>query len=200
MNDLKNSIEKRRSNYLLTNKIPISDEQLKSLIDFAVLHVPSAFNSQSARVLLLLNDEHKALWKITEEILSEIVADKDAFEKTKAKINNSFASGYGTILFYEDQAVVESFQKKFPFYSENFPIWSNQASGMHQYALWLLLENEGIAASLQHYNPLIDKKVAEKWGIDPNWKLIAQMPFGIAKEEAGEKTFEAIDSRSILFK
>ena len=33
-------------------------------------------------------------------------------------------------------------------------------------------------ASLQHYNPLIDEAVAKQWHINPNWKLIAEMPFG----------------------
>ncbi len=199
MNTLKNILKERRSHYKIENKSPLSDDQIKELIDYAVLHVPSAFNSQSSRIVLLLNEHHKKLWKIVENVLSDIVPS-DSFESTKQKIENSFASGYGTILFYEDQSVIRKLQDQFPAYSDNFPIWSDQTSAMHQYAIWLLLKEQGLGASLQHYNPLIDQKVAEEWDIDPNWKLIAQMPFGIPTEDAGEKEFQPIEPRSIVYK
>ena len=72
---------------------------------------------------------------------------------------DSFKAGYGTVLFLEDEAVVKSLQEQFAAYAENFPIWSNQASGMHQLVVWAALEAEGLGASLQHYNPLIDDEV-----------------------------------------
>lgn len=199
MDNIKDLLKKRRSYYSIENKSPISDEKIKELVDFAVTHVPSAFNSQSARTVLLLNEHHKKLWNIVEQVLSDIVPS-DAFEATKAKIKKSFASGYGTVLFYEDQSVVRSLQDSFPTYSDNFLIWSDHTTAMHQYAIWLLLENEGFGASLQHYNPIIDQKVAEEWDIDPNWKLIAQMPFGTPIEKPGNKEFQPLESRSIVFK
>lgn len=197
--DIKKVMEERRSYYALEGKSPVSDEKIKEIVDYAVKHVPSAFNSQSTRTVLLLNEHHKKLWNIVEQVLAEIVPE-EAFEATRSKIRNSFASGYGTILFYEDQSVVRSLQEAFPPYSSNFPVWSNQTSAMHQYAIWLLLKNEGLGASLQHYNPLIDQSVAKEWNIDPNWKLIAQMPFGTAVSEPGEKEFQPLESRSIMFK
>ena len=39
----------------------------------AVLHTPSAFNSQSARIVVLFGEDHKKLWDITEETLKVIV-------------------------------------------------------------------------------------------------------------------------------
>ena len=42
----------------------------------------------------------------------------------------------------------------------------------------LCWKDAGFGASLQHYNPLIDEAVAKQWHINPNWKLIAEMPFG----------------------
>ena len=44
-----------------------------------------------------------------------------AFAKTEEKIDNSFACGYGTVLFFEDQTVVKGLQEAFPSYQENFP-------------------------------------------------------------------------------
>ena len=52
--DFKEALRHRRTYYHITNSSPISDEQIKEIIDFAVMNVPSAFNSQSTRIVLLL--------------------------------------------------------------------------------------------------------------------------------------------------
>lgn len=193
------AIEKRRSIYALGNTSPVSDEKIREVIEHTVKYVPSSFNSQSSRVVLLLGENHRKLWNITKEILRKIVP-AEAFFATEQKIDNSFAAGYGTVLFYEDQEVVEGLQKQFAAYSENFPIWSQQTSGMHQLAIWTALEELGLGASLQHYNPLIDEEVAKEWKINPKWKLIAQMPFGTPKAEAAPKEFAPLDKRVLVFK
>ena len=59
---------------------------------------------------------------------------------------------------------------------------------------------EGLGASLQHYNPLIDEEVKKQWSIPPNWKLIAEMPFGNPTVAAGEKEFQPIEMRVKVFK
>ncbi|MDH6303750.1 putative oxidoreductase (fatty acid repression mutant protein) [Parabacteroides sp. PF5-5] len=192
------AIENRRSYYSINDKSPISDKEIKELIDFAVLHVPSAFNSQTARVVLLLNDHHKKLWNIVKEALRSHVP-AEAFHETEAKIDNTFGAGHGTVLFFEDESVVEGLQKAFPSYSQNFPVWSQHTSAMHQFAIWTLLEANGFGASLQHYNPLIDAEVAKAWNINSKWKLVAQMPFGTPVNEPGPKEFQPLENRSIVF-
>ncbi|MFV0538636.1 MAG: nitroreductase family protein [Dysgonomonas sp.] len=199
MKELKKAIENRRTYYSLSDKSPISDDQIKEIIDFAVLHVPSSFNSQSARVVLLLGDHHKKLWNIVKDVLKKLVP-ADAFPATEAKIDGAFAAGYGTVLYFEDQSVVEGLQNAFPAYSENFPIWSQHTSAMHQFAIWTMLEEAGLGASLQHYNPIIDEAVAKEWNINPKWKLIAQMPFGTPAGEPGSKEFQPLESRVSVFK
>ena len=62
-------------------------------------------------------------------------------------------------MYFEDQVVVEGLQEQFALYKDNFPIWSLQSSGMLQFTIWTSLEAEGLGASLQHYNPLIDEQV-----------------------------------------
>ena len=42
-----------------------------------------------------------------------------------------------------------------------------------------MLEDAGMGASLQHYNPLIDDEVRKAWNLPGDWKLVAQMPFGV---------------------
>lgn len=193
------AVKDRRSYYSITNTSLISDTDIERIIENALLHVPSAFNSQTTRVVLLLAENHKKLWEITKNELRKIVP-ADSFKNTETKINSCFESGYGTILFFEDQEVVEALQKQFPTYSDNFPIWSQQTSGMHQFVIWTMLEEAGFGANLQHYNPLIDLQVAESWKINSKWKLIAQMPFGTPSEKPGEKEFTAIQDRFLVFK
>ena len=96
--NFKEALRHRRTYYHITNSSPISDEQIKEIIDFAVMNVPSAFNSQSTRIVLLLGKNHKRLWEITKETLKRLVS-AEVFKGTEAKIDGSLAAGYGTILF-----------------------------------------------------------------------------------------------------
>ena len=52
---------------------PISDDRIKEIIDHAVKHSPSTFNSQSARVVLLLGSHQDKLWDLTKEALRKII-------------------------------------------------------------------------------------------------------------------------------
>lgn len=197
MKDLKQMVENRRSYYAIDKKSPISDEKIREIVEHSVKYVPSPFNSQSSRVVLLLGENHDKLWDITRETLKKIVPD-EGFGPTDEKMNG-FQNGYGTILFFEDDEVVEGLQEQFPLYKDVFPVWSIQASAMLQYTIWISLEGEGLGASLQHYNPLIDDEVKEKWNLPSKWKLIAQMPFGTPLAEPGEKEFAPLDSRLKVF-
>lgn len=186
-NSLLNSIKKRRTQYALGKSLPLSNEDVAELIREAVKHTPSSFNSQSSRAVILFGAESDKLWSMVKETLRKIVP-ADAFSQTEAKID-SFAAGAGTVLFYEDQNVVKGLQENFPLYADNFPVWSEQSSGMAQHSVWTALANANIGASLQHYNPLIDQEVARTWDIPASWKLRAQMPFGSNEQPFGEKAF-----------
>ena len=87
---------------------------------------------------------------ITKEILRKMARSAEDFTRTEAKIDTSFAAGYGTVLFFEDTAVVKKLQASFPTYKESFPVWSQQTSAMHQLVIWTMLEDAGFGASLQH--------------------------------------------------
>jgi Predicted oxidoreductase related to nitroreductase len=194
----KEALESRRTYYAISNESPVSDKEIKEVIDFAVKHVPSSFNSQSTRVVLLLGEHHKKLWNTTKDILRKIVP-AEAFKGTEAKIDAAFLAGYGTILYFEDQDVIKGLQETFPTYADNFPIWSQQTSGMHQLAIWTMLEELGFGVNLQHYNPLIDESVAKEWNIPASWKLMAEMPFGTPLGGPGEKEFKPLEDRIKVF-
>jgi predicted oxidoreductase (fatty acid repression mutant protein) len=196
--DFFKAVSDRRTFYGISKESPISDDNIKEVIEYAVKHTPSPFNSQSARVVLLLAKQHDRLWDITKEALRSIVPS-EKFAATEDKIN-SFKSGYGTVLFFEDSSVIEFLQNKFPPYKDNFLSWSLQSSGMHQYVIWTALEIEGFGASLQHYNELIEDAVKKEWGVSEKWKLIAQMPFGKPILEPDKKQFQPLDERVKLYK
>ena len=186
--------ETRRSIYMLNDQLPVSKDEVVKLVEHAVLHTPSSFNSQSSRLVVLFGEEHQKLWQITEDLLRAMVNDDEKFKSTADKMA-MFKAGAGTILYFEDQSVVKGLQEQFPLYAHNFPVWAEHTSAMHQYAIWNALAALNIGANLQHYNGVIDEKVAETWNIDSNWKLIAQMVFGGIAAPAGEKTFEPIEKR-----
>lgn len=193
------AVKARRSCYALSKDPVASDARIEELVGEAVKHVPSAFNSQSARVVILLGEQHDRLWDLTKAELRKLVSAAN-FQATEDKINGAFRSGYGTILYFEDTEVVKGLQQQFPSYSDNFPIWSNQSSGMLQFAIWTALELEGFGATLQHYNPVIDDAVKTAWNIPISWKLMAQMPFGKPIAQPGPKTFQPLTERVKVFK
>lgn len=194
----KEALKARRTFYQIDNKSTLSDKEIRDLIRFAVEYVPSAFNSQTTRVVLLTGNAHEKLWTIVKDTLRKLVP-ADAFVKTEQKIDGSFSCGYGTVLYFEDMSIVRSLQQSFPAYKDNFPVWSEQTDAMHQLVIWTLLEDAGMGASLQHYNPLIDDEVRKTWNLPDDWKLIAQMPFGMPLAQPGPKEVMSLDKRVFEF-
>jgi uncharacterized protein len=192
-NTFMEAVKVRRTFYGLSKDKVVSNERIQEIVNDAVKYTPSAFNSQSARVVVLFGEQSDKLWNITKETLKEIVPAEN-FASTEEKVN-SFRNGYGTVLFFEDQSVVENLQKQFAFYADNFPIWSNQSSGMLQFVVWTALAQEGLGASLQHYNPLINDEVSQTWYLPRNWKLLAQMPFGKPTVTPDKKEYQPLEDR-----
>ena len=185
------AIKERRSIRNLKKPENLTKEKLDEILKTA-LYTPSAFGMQSARMIVLTGEDNKKLWNITkEEVKKSLPAGQD-FKPTEDKLNG-FSNGYGTILFFEEENTVKGMQDNFLLYADNFPVWAEQANGMLQYAVWLLLYTEGLGASLQHYNPLIDNAVKAAWNVSGTWKLRAQMPFGTPDETAGERSFLPYD-------
>ena len=182
MKEAKNLYQNRRSVYALGKNLPISEQEALEIIDNAVKHSPSAFNSQTAHAVVLLGENHQKLWDITFGELEKFLPNEEAKAATKGKIDR-FAAAYGTILFFDDHDVVKGLQEQFPSYADNFPIWSEQSTGIASFAVWNALAEAGVGANIQHYNPVIDEKVAAEWDIPANLVLRAQMPFGEKLQE-----------------
>lgn len=196
--DFIQAIEGRRSIYTICSNPVIEDEKLEEVIKKIVKTMPTAMNSQSSRVALLLGEQHNKFWEITMEQLRKRVP-AERFGPTEDKING-FAAGRGTVLYFDEMEIIHELQEKYPLYKDNFPLWGQQANGMLQFAIWTGLKLEGYGASLQHYGEVVNEQVMEEWGIKPSWKLIAQMPFGEPTGQPKEKTFEPIEKRVKIFK
>ncbi|MBR7682216.1 nitroreductase family protein [Acinetobacter nosocomialis] len=190
-------IKNRRSIYAIGNNLSQSNDEIEKLIQEAIRHSPSAFNSQSSRAVILFGQSHHKFWDTVLEVLKSIVP-AEAVSGTEQKIQ-SFAAGAGTVLFYEDQNVVKGLQEQFAAYADNFPIWSEHSTAIAQFAVWNILTEQGIGPSLQHYNPIIDEKINVLFNIPSEWKLRAQLVFGSIEAKAGEKTFIDDESRFKTF-
>ena len=110
--DLSSLYAERRSVYNLGNRQILPETEISGIIADALKFCPSAFNSQSARVVVLYGDYYRKLWDIVLTELSKVVPE-DKMPATIEKIK-TFSAGLGTVLFFEDASTVESLQKKFP--------------------------------------------------------------------------------------
>lgn len=195
--DLLTAYQNRRTQYVLGNTLPISREDVESLIKDVIKESPSAFNSQSSRAVILFGDNSVAFWnELVLEALRPLVPAEN-FGSTEEKLA-SFAKGAGTILFFEDQKVIQGLQEQFALYADKFPEFSANSAGMAQFAVWTALANKNIGASLQHYNPVIDEAVREKYQIPASWQLSAQMPFGSNEQEIAPKEYISDAERFIV--
>lgn len=188
----------RRSQYALGKKVALSDESLTNLVKEAVLHTPTAFNMQSGKAIILFHEHHELFWDKTKESLRTMIP-ADRFQATEDKME-AFKEAYGTVLFFDDTTITNEFAEQFTLYKDNFTPWALQSNGMLQFALWNIFTENGLGASLQHYNPLIDEIVYETWNVAKSWKLIAQMPFGTITGKVGIKSFDNIEQRVITYK
>lgn len=182
---------KRRSVYGLEKTCPLTDAETEKLLSDVLATLPSAFNSQPVRAVILFGPAHDRLWAIVLEALRAKVPAA-SFAPVAEKIA-MFAKAHGTVLWFCDDSVTASLQKQFPSYAAHFPVWAEQAEGIAQFAVWCALRERGAGANLQHYNPLIDAKVREAFGIVAGWRLVAQMPFGaIGREDPPKPRVPAV--------
>lgn len=89
------AVQARRTYYPLKKASPIDDKAIQAIVSHAVLHAPSSFNSQSTRVVVLLNAEHDKLWDIAKDALKAVVP-ADQYPATEQKLS-MFQGAYGTV-------------------------------------------------------------------------------------------------------
>ncbi|KXH49709.1 nitroreductase [Colletotrichum nymphaeae SA-01] len=170
------TVAARRSWYALGKDLALDQGKIKTMVGHAMQSVPSSFNSQSNRAVVLFGTEHDKLWDIVTNVLKARVTP-DQWISTSQK-TAGFKAAAGTVMFFVDDEVVQTFASKFPTYSDQFPVWAAQSDAMLQHTIWTALSAEELGANLQHYNPLIDELAAAAWSLPPSWRLTAQLVFG----------------------
>ncbi|MEX3013388.1 nitroreductase family protein [Acinetobacter baumannii] len=190
-------IKNRRSIYAIGNNLSQSNDEIEKLIQEAIRHSPSAFNSQSSRAVILFGQSHHKFWNTVLEVLKTIIP-AEAVSGTEQKFK-ALQQVQVQFCFMKTRALLKSLQEQFELYADNFPIWSEHSTAIAQFAVWNVLAEQNIGASLQHYNPIIDEKINTSFNIPAEWKLRAQLVFGSIEGAAGEKAFIDDESRFKTF-
>jgi predicted oxidoreductase (fatty acid repression mutant protein) len=193
----------RRSIYALAPESPVSDKRILEVVQHAITHCPSPFNSQSARAVILLKGEHEKLWDLATEAASKSFPPP-IYEALKPRLAG-FRSGYGTVMWFEDQGRFTAIEEelgpaRWAGVKDKMPQWSEHSTGMHQYAVWMALDAEGFGCNLQHYNPFLNKSIQEQWKIPSDWDLKAQLVFGKPVGPPREKSVLPVEERVLVHK
>ena len=178
--EYQDAIAARHSAYMLDDRIEdagVSADDVLAMLRSIAPKVPSSYNSQSARLIMLTGDDHRRFWGIVEEVLRAKVNDDKRFARTEVKLRG-FAAAAGTVLFYEIDSVTEGLKETYPSYADVFPTWAEHGNAMIQFAVWTGFYDMGLAANIQHYNPIIDARVADEFSVPEGYRLVAQMVFG----------------------
>lgn len=175
------ALNHRRSVYSLTDKLPsdLTDKVITGILKDTVLHTPSAFNSQTSRIVLLVKDQHKKFWQQVIDVLKPTY-DPEKWQSSEKRFRG-FEAAYGSVLFFEDTKTIKKYADSTPAYADLFPGWSDHTTGMHQLVVWTALEAfEGVGANLQHYHykPEVEKQAKKTWGLPIEWEMKAQLVFG----------------------
>ena len=184
------AVKSRRSIHSLENIAVVPDEQVIEIVHQALTHVPTAFNAQETRALILFDEAHTNVWNNIEEITKASYGDRDF--TANAERFAGFRNGHGTVLFFQETAITNGLIEKMPQFSGEFPVWAQQNQGMLQFAIWTGLEAVGYGASLQHYN---SATIQPEWEVPATWSLIAQMPFGKQGGPLKVKQYGATEQR-----
>lgn len=151
------ALKARRSYYAINRELPVAIDRVMDMVKELTELVPDAFNMKSSRAAVVHGEKQDQLWNKIYDVFEGKVA--------REKID-SFRAGSGTILYFYDRKVVESLQKQYPLYADNFPVWASQSSAMLQLAVWSGLRelNIGASAALQSGNRQCGERTPAPFG------------------------------------
>lgn len=189
MKDYIEIIKKRRSYYNLSEDVDLTNEEIKYLVEDVMNITPSHMNAETTRIVLLFDDKSKDFWTRVNETFDNSIKEEKF---------HGFYHAKGTALIFIDMNEIWDQEINMPDYSDYFETWGHHSAAMLQLNLWQALRDEGIGASNQHYNPVIDEWVKEDYDLPDHWELVAQMPFGKIEEEPDPKDKKPIEEKLIV--
>lgn len=195
MSDFKDLLTKRRSQYAIGANTDVTAADVTAALNEVIPQVPSAFNSQATRVVVVSGENNVKLWELIKNVQKDVL--DEATLNYMTPIMDGARDAVGTILFFEDRDAVES---GIPANEERRLIYKNHASANAQLTTWLTLTELGLGANLQHFNigyeQGFDRRIRELLDLSESWELIAQMPFGSIEAPAADK--ETIASSELV--
>lgn len=178
-------LEKRRSIYTIGTNSDYTKEEITERIRDVVKQVPTAFNSQTTRVVVLFDEAKDKFWDHIYDVQKDVL-EGDVWEMMSGTITGS-KNGIGTVLFFEDIDAV----KQMPAQGIRGEAYKQNNNANAQYAVWLALTEMDLGATLQHFNvgyeQGFDRGTKEMFDLPDSYEMLAQMPFGSIEQEAGEK-------------
>ena len=85
-NGLYTAVKERRSIYGINDEKVISDKKIEEIVNLIVEHTPTAFNSQTGRIVVLLGEQHKKFWALVFETAKKGLAEeKDCLDSGETK-------------------------------------------------------------------------------------------------------------------
>lgn len=88
----------RRTIYQLKETLPVPPDRIRDIVSEAILHVPSPYNCQANRVLILFNGHHKKLWAAGREAARKALPPP-VFERAAQRLD-WFEAAAGTVRLY----------------------------------------------------------------------------------------------------
>ena len=196
MSPLSELVKNRRSQYAIGNNTDLTNEEIAERITQIVRDVPTASNSQTTRIAIVVGEENVKLWDHILDVQKDVMPEE--MWGMMSGVMEGAKGGVGTILFFEDLDAVE----KMPTSPARVEVYKQNNNANAQYATWLALTDLGLGGSLQHmnvgYEQGFDKSVKELLGLPERWEMQAQMPFGSIEGENEPKEYIADSERVVV--
>jgi predicted oxidoreductase (fatty acid repression mutant protein) len=176
--DLQTLLERRRTIRRLRPG-PFTLDTKQRLLD-AIQLTPAAFNLPPWHVVLI-SETRMAFWDVVEEGFRANL-EGDRLQRYLDRLEG-FRPGVAIALIYEDLAVRPALRDAWQVGDEQATSFVQQGLGMLQLSIWLALTAEGLVTSLQHWDWLLEDRIADFVGFPiERYRLTAAMPIGYADE------------------
>ncbi|MGO4937516.1 nitroreductase family protein [Fundicoccus sp. Sow4_H7] len=191
-------VKNRRSIYAIGKESEYSIEQIVERLREVQNHVPTAFNSQTSRLVVLSGEANEKFWELIYTVQKDVLS-QDMWDYMSPVIVGA-KEGLGTVLFFEDREAVATM----PTQGQRTEAYKQNNSANAQYATWLALAEMNLGGSLQHFNigyeQGFDSAVREMFDLPNSFEMIAQIPFGSIVQPAAEKEVIAGEEKVRLIK
>jgi predicted oxidoreductase (fatty acid repression mutant protein) len=176
--DLVSLLERRRSIRRLQSG-PFTPEIRERLLN-AIRLTPAAFNLPPWRVVLI-HEEREAFWEVIEGGFRAAL-EGDRLQRYLDRLDG-FRPGVAVALIYEDLAVQSQLRDAWQISDAQASSFVQQSLGMLQLSIWLSLTADGLVTSLQHWDWLLERQIAEFVGLPrERFRLSAALPIGYPDE------------------